>query len=147
MTMDAVFSSEFLWISKNTFSTEHLPLAASKTFVFFIFVSMQRGHDNPRRSDVLSLQITINFSLSSILFNFDNVSIEKYQKSFKVLFFFSVIFPLLMYIFFKKSCSNLACESDETWRRPTFSQLNGWGYGWGLKYTIQFSHFHLIGSI
>ena len=61
-----------------------------------------------------------------------------------------------MYIF-KKTCSNLARECvisdnnrkklDESWTRPTFPQLNGWGYGWGLKYTIQFLHFHLIESI
>ena len=74
----------------------------------------------------------------------------------KILFFFSVIFPPLMCIF-KKMYSNLASESsssdnnrkklDENWAPPTFSQLNGWGYGWGLKCTIQFLQFDLTESI
>ena len=42
-----MFSSEFCEISKKTFFTDHLPVAASKTFVFFIFVLIQRGHDGP----------------------------------------------------------------------------------------------------
>ena len=34
-------------ISKNTFFAEHLPVAASKTFIYFIFVLIQRGNDIP----------------------------------------------------------------------------------------------------
>ena len=34
---------------------------------------------------------------------------------------------------------------DESWTRPIFLQLNGWGENCQiLKYPIQFSHFHLI---
>ena len=107
----------------------------STTFVFFIFVSTQRGHNmlecllvSPHSHKLLT---EFNFIQFCRHFN-----IKKYLKSFKVLFFFYVIFPLLMYVF-KKACSNLTreCEIndnnrkklDESWTRPTFQQLNEWG--------------------
>ena len=41
---------------------------------------------------------------------------------------------------------NNSKKLDESWTRPTFLQLNGWGENF-LKYNIQFLHFHLIESI
>ena len=80
-----VLSCEFCEFPKNTFLTEHL------RWLFFF----------PHNHKLLT-----EFNFIRFCRHFD---IKKYLKSFKVLLFFSTMFPLLMYIF-KKMCSNLASE-------------------------------------
>ena len=109
-----------------------------------------------------SFHIAINSSLSLFLFNFaDILTLRNIQLSFEVLLFFSVMFPLLTYIF-QKACSNLAgeCENnsknlDKSWTRPTFLQLNGSCENYQVskntlsKFYIPFNwiRFHLTGWI
>ena len=97
------------------------------------FLSRYKGDMTSQRL-CSSLHITINSSLNSNFFDF--AGILKLRNIKNLLFFFSVIFPILMY-FLKKTCSNIGSESeisdnnrkklDESWTWATFLQLNGRG--------------------
>ena len=69
-----------------------------KRLFFSFFFSTQRGLDIPECLFVspYSHKFLTDFNFNQFCRHFN---IEKYLKSLKVLFFFSVIFPLLMYVF------------------------------------------------
>ena len=86
------------------------------------------------------LHITINSSLSSVLFDSVDILIFRNIKNLSKFCFLLCNIPtfdVYFWYIFEKTCSNLASECeisgnnrkklDESWTRSTFLQLNGWG--------------------